>query len=337
MGCAGLRDDVGVRGLVVRTDEEAVCPLAIALIRNRAAVGRLEVRLGQKGRIALNRPVHRDLQSAQAQASPLAAVGDDVLEGGIVDPLVHGPGDDVDRQTSRLVHGGQELPGALEGGAVLGRGDARGRIEGQAVRDHLHRLLRGRRGQRLGDQIHGVLFKHAIGLRASRLALDHAAGGVRCVRGDARLREHLAVAGHQVAGDVDQHDRVLGGDRVQIVPIRMALLDDPGIVVAPADDPLAGGNLLLLDPIPQDALDIGDGARLADGLGIEIGRGELRRLHHHVGVGIEETRHQGLTAQVDHLRVRALGRHDFGHGADGQDATVLHRQRLRPVPVLDHG
>jgi len=107
-----------------------------------------------------------------------------------------------------------------------------------------------------------------------------------------------------------------------------------GVVIAPADNPFAGFRLFLVNPVTQDALDVGDGTGLTDGFGIEVGRGELRRLEHEVRVRVDEARYEAFAIQVYQLCISSLSGHDFCHGTDSQDPAFFYSQCLHPVSVL---
>jgi hypothetical protein len=83
-------------------------------------------------------------------------------------------------------------------------------------------------------------FEHAVGFVPTRLALNFAAFWVLGFRVNADFLQHFAVAGHEMAKDVHQQDRMIGGDGIQVLPVRMALFFDTGVVIAPSDDPPAG-------------------------------------------------------------------------------------------------
>jgi hypothetical protein len=102
------------------------------------------------------------------------------------------------------------------------------------------------------------------------LTLDFAAFRVGGVGGDSDLLEQGAITGLQVAGDVDHEYGVIGGNRVQVLAVRVAHFIEAGVIVTPADHPLARFGLLFLDVLPQQALDVCDGATSPMGLGSRL-------------------------------------------------------------------
>ena len=65
------------------------------------------------------------------------------------------------------------------------------------------------------------------------------------------------------------------GNRIQVVSVGVAIFLNTGVVISPADYPLAWFQLLLVDPLTQNALDIGYGTGLAGGFRVKIGSGKL--------------------------------------------------------------
>ncbi len=72
------------------------------------------------------------------------------------------------------------------------------------------------------------------------IAVEDAAIRVRRVAGDAGQGQGAAVGDADMVAHPHQDDRVIGRDRIEVVPGRVPPLGQPGVVVAAALDPLAG-------------------------------------------------------------------------------------------------
>ena len=82
------------------------------------------------------------------------------------------------------------------------------------------------------------LVKHAVRLRAARKAFDASAGRVGSFGVDARQFQCLAVGRQHVAGVMHDHNRMLCGDIIQVVAIRMTHILKASVVVAAPSYPL---------------------------------------------------------------------------------------------------
>ena len=138
---------------------------------------------------------------------------------------------------------------------------------------------------------------------------------------------------------MDDQDRIVIGDGIQVVACRMAQLRELGVVVAEADDQLClvHRRLVGCNPVTQHLLQRGDVRDVTVRRGEEIGRERLQPTHHHVAVGIHEARQQRAPVQVDQPRVRPAQLHHLVAAAHRDDPAVLLRNGLGAHRRIVHG
>ena len=250
-----------------------------------------------------------------------------------------GIGDDVHRQQAALRRGGQLRDGRAHGAAFLAGGVAEGGVVLGAGADHRKpgRLVEPAE-QRPGGDKQRVLLHPAVGLARAGAAAEYAAHriGRRC--GDARHLQRLRSRRRQVARCVDDQDRHLGRDLVEVVAGGVAALADLAVIVAEAEDQVVAPHRRLVapDPFAQDADDGGDVVGLAIGGGEHVGADRLQADHDDMAVRIDEAGQQGAAFEVHQARAGAARRLHLLAGADGKDAPAAHGDRLgRGLRVID--
>ncbi len=124
-------------------------------------------------------------------------------------------------------------------------------------------------------------------------------------------------------GNVDQQHRVIGEVGVEVVAGDIAALLGAVGVVTIADDPLARGGLYLGHVLLEHANDVGDRLDRADRRRGNVGPGDDPGRVHKVPVGVNETGHQGLAAQVNQLGILSRRLQHLILCAHGQDAPIL--------------
>ena len=127
---------------------------------------------------------------------------------------------------------------------------------------------------------------------------------------------------------MDQDNRHILADRIQVAPGRMALVSQHGIVVTPAHQPLAFSGWRTLQPVGQCPLNAGNTVGRARGWRIGIHHRQLRSRQDCMTVGIEKSGHQGLTLEVFEDKVATVARLDPRPIATHGNTTILHRNRL---------
>ena len=140
-------------------------------------------------------------------------------------------------------------------------------------------------------------------------------------------------------GLVDDDNRHVGRDGVEIVAGGVAQLGELGVVVAEAEDQVARRHRLGVGggPVAQGLLQRRDVRDLAVWRGEQVGRQRLQAAHEDVAVGVEEARQERTAREIDHLGVRtAVGHHRF-RVTDGEDAAVLPGHRLGAHGGVVHG
>ena len=156
-------------------------------------------------------------------------------------------------------------------------------------------LVRGRLGGN-EDRVLRALVAHA-GQLAVGVPVEPAPVGIRRVQPESGGGQSAAVGGHDVPAGPSQHDRVLGRDRVEVEPVRVAALGQSRLVVSAAADPRARRRP---GDLPPQVFDDG-----SDGL--HPRRLEVHRLlgvaqPRQMVMGVDEPRHQRAAAQIDSLR-----------------------------------
>ena len=115
---------------------------------------------------------------------------------------------------------------------------------------------------------------------------------------------------------------MIAGDRVDILARRQLLARPQRMVPAAADDPI----------LRRCRLGMFGDALLHLGQRLHADQIDLQRLPSAVGemqMRIVESRHHEVPAEIDDLRVIALQLANVVVGADGDDAAIAHRHRLR--------
>ena len=113
------------------------------------------------------------------------------------------------------------------------------------------------------------LFQDPVGLSRALDAANVTPGRIFGGGSDVAGLERQRVDRSQVAGHVHQHDRVLGRSSVQIVARGMESLVEQRVVVSAPDNDLAGGDVPLVDPLPNFPHDVVDVVDVADRWGVE--------------------------------------------------------------------
>ena len=216
--------------------------------------------------------------------------------------------------------------------AVIGLGRLRQRAQPVGVREA--------RGVAEPDHLRDrrqFLFDEDAGRIAVAVLLDgqrrHRRDGVA---GDAGALERLGVgAGHErqraapVAPDRADVDRIVRRGGVELLPRRPALLgEDVGhvevigrIADRHGDDPLA--RLLAAGELGDAVLDVLDRAHPA-----ERREDVAQRLAVHVGVAVDQARHDGAALEIEHARGGRGVRGHRGIGADRKDLVAGNGDRL---------
>ena len=119
---------------------------------------------------------------------------------------------------------------------------------------------------------------------------------------------------------------MLGGDGIQVFFQGMAHAGGGSVIVAPPDHHGAGGRVCRLDILPHNALNVFNGLDVANGVGVEVGHRKLGRLHHHMGVGVNEPRHQAIPRQVYHFGIWAFQCLEGGQAARSHNFAPFDRQ-----------
>ena len=235
---------------------------------------------------------------------------------------------DVDGKSALLRDFQQER---AEHRGFLGGGVAEPGLEGGTVLDHRHDGVPVELGEQLEEHRDmGALLQHAIGLVAARPPPEYAADRVCGIRGYPREFERFRIAAAEMRGLVDEIDRQLGGDRVEIVTGRMALLRQLGIVVAETHDQLIAIDRLFVPgpPVAEDSLQGGDVGAVPVGWRQQIGGVRLQADQHHVAVGIEEAGKHGAAVEIDQFGRPLLFRFDLVACADRKNAPVAYQNGL---------
>ncbi|MDT4847790.1 hypothetical protein FQZ97_818590 [compost metagenome] len=155
------------------------------------------------------------------------------------------------------------------------------------------------------------------GLRLALQALHHG-------RVDASAFQHGAVGPAGVMVPTQEEDRHLGPFALVEALFQFRHLAPGGRRQAADAEHVAMARLAVVAPLAQALLQLGDRQQLA----AQAGRIQLQAAEDGVGVGVDETGHQYLAAQVDHTGVRFLEAEDVGVAAHGAHLAVLHRDGL---------
>ena len=294
---------------------------------------RVGIALAHQRRARAQGAVAQDLQRAHAElALPPAgviALGEEILQalhGHELALLV-----DAHRQLARRVHFLIRLHhlvpiDPLEGQQIvrLGAGHAHA-VELPAGFAHhpadFRAVRQGHAGERHG---HGVVAEDAVGIAiAFRLILPALGLGLGAVQ--AQERERHGIDHQRMPAAAHDADGMLHRNRVQVMPRGNALF--PGEVVlipAAALHPLAGGDSLPADEVPQRILHI----RQRGGMRRQVAAGHGGAVVEQMHMGVVEARADKPPAQVDHLVALLPQRQHLPIGAHGGKALALHREGL---------
>ncbi len=158
-------------------------------------------------------------------------------------------------------------------------------------------------------------------------------GGIGSVRVDLRELQREAIGDSVVAHGVGEPDRVLRRDCVEVFGVDVPTLLELSFVPPASLNPVAAprGRHLFLD-IADDILDA-----------LHLGVGKVRDLEHvgpaprEMAVGVEESRGRGAAREIDDPRILSRELSDLGIRADGENPTVLDRNRLGHGVLLVDG
>ena len=201
----------------------------IAAIVGGEALALAEIGLRQIPGPALERSVEHDLHAAEAEAlrviprhrvHAVQAVGRQ--------PVRH----QIDRQRPARRETAQQRFGRRIGGVIGGGRHALGDEQRGGARECRVRLRNARRGQDAPDEDERRFLQHAVGVLPAGLAPDHAARWIGRFGADAGERQRFGVHRREVAGNVQNDDCAIGGDQIEIVPRRVALLGEQRVVIA---------------------------------------------------------------------------------------------------------
>ena len=187
------------------------------------------------------------------------------------------------------------------------------------------------------DRQEGRLHDEAFRLLRSLLAQDQPARRGLGRGADADLLEGGRVQHRAMIGGVDQHHRIVGKMRIQIIARDLALVRKIGDVIAIGDDPFAGLGLEFFRVRLERLDDVGDGRHRPRRHAGDIGPfHDLRRIHE-MAVRIDEGGQQRRALEIDDLRLLALSRHHRRLVADGDDAAAGDRHGFNLRAFVDHG
>lgn len=121
---------------------------------------------------------------------------------------------------------------------------------------------------------------------------------------------------------MDQDDRNVSGDLIEVIARRVPQLLQLRVVVAKTNDQVGAAHSILIgnDPLPKHLLQRRDVCRLAIRRCQQVRRQSLQAAHHDMAVRIDEARDHGPAGEVDHLCLRAAQPHHVRAAADGDDA-----------------
>ena len=293
-----------------------------------------EIRLAQKGRLALRRAVDGQLDPADPETAAVA----------------HGRIDIIDQQHIRIGHQ-VNLELTLFGDLAHGidcfqvrssflQGRVAERSRQARALDHQHFIdFLIEVGRQLREQVEKrIFFHHAVGLVAVGLPPEHAPRGIRRFGGHFRQLQGLGVGHSEMAGLVNDDYGIVGRDRVELLAGRMTLFGQLGVVVAETDDPSdpLDDACVLFRPGRHQALDGNNIGAIAVGRREQVGGRCLEAHHVGVTVRLHEPGHQGfpfevnqpgvLTGQFKHVRLRT----------HGQNAPILDRDRFGQRQAVIH-
>jgi hypothetical protein len=124
-----------------------------------------------------------------------------------------------------------------------------------------------------------------------------------------------------VAGDVAEHDRVIGSNPVEVVAGRVTGFGEAVLVVGQAADPPSGGRVGYL--AGDQSGDLSDARRLP-AVDPEASHDPMAE----VVVGVDEPGHHDTPVEIDDLRSIAGSRPDGRFVADGEHLAVSHGHRV---------
>ena len=165
----------------------------------------------------------------------------------------------------------------------------------------------GKRRNAIVDKIHRrIFFQHSSRLARGRIALDVPAGRIGRFARDARDFKRLRIHHRDVAIHALRKYRMIGRDRVEILPAGKFLYRPQRVIPSGSDDPFSRPKFF--KPRANPLLKLFDGFRTSQvhfQLDVRAGRKMEMR--------IIETRHRELAMQVDHASLRAQPRISLAH------------------------
>jgi hypothetical protein len=141
-----------------------------------------------------------------------------------------------------------------------------------------------------------------------------------------------------MAGLVDDDDRHVGRDSVQVVAVGRSLFLQLGLIVAEAHDQVdrLHGLCIVFGPGFQRLLDACNISHRAVGRGQQVGRKRLQATHDYVAVAVHETRQQRPALQIENVRRISPMRHDLRERPDLEDHALPDRDTLGPRQRVVH-